>query len=84
MDACFKDDYRQKEDALKQRSGELTERLKKRLEERRLAMDAFLVMKKKEETRIQTELPNQRKRERAELSTRLETLLQRAGAGAAG
>ena len=72
---ALESDYRGKEEALRQRSVELEARLRKRLEERRVALEAFLAMKKDEETRVQTALKTKEK-ERAELSTRLQTLPQ--------
>src|SRR5207302_1559079 len=72
---ALQDDHRQKEEALRARSAELTDRLKKRLEERHLALEAFLLMKKNEESRVQNELRTKEK-ERVELSTRLQTLPQ--------
>src|SRR5207253_638350 len=49
------------------------DRLKKRLEERRVALAAFLAMKKEEETHLQTQL-RAKEKERVELSARLENL----------
>lgn len=66
-------DSREKEESLQRRTQEVEERLRKRLEERRLALDAFLAMKKDEETRLQT-LIKSKEKERADLAARLKNL----------
>src|SRR5439155_15757631 len=72
---ALESDHRGKEEALSQRSTEQANRLQKRLEERRLALEAFLIMKKDEEGRIQATL-RAKELERTELSSRLQTLPQ--------
>jgi len=68
-------DTADKEEALKRRATEQMERLSKRLEERRLALDSFLAMKKEEETKIQS-LAKAKEKERADLASRLAHLPQ--------
>ncbi len=62
-----------RERELEERSTEQLDKLKKRLDERKLSLEAFLVMKKDEETRLQVQIKT-REKERAELSARLENL----------
>jgi hypothetical protein len=66
-------DGRNQEALLQKNSDEQEDRLKKRLDERKLSLEAFLAMKKEEESRLQAALKAKEK-ERAEISERLANL----------
>lgn len=62
-----------REKELEERSSDQLDKLKKRLDERKLSLEAFTVMKKDEETRLHAQLKAKEK-ERVEITARLENL----------
>src|SRR6185295_9056518 len=62
---ALKADSQAKEEELTHRCDEQEERLKKRLDERKISLEAFLTMKKSEETRLHAQL-RAKEKERAD------------------